>query len=278
VTPPVALAIAGSDSGGGAGLQADMKTFAALGVHGATVVTAITAQNTVRVSQVVPVAVDVVRAQLDAVLADLPVRAVKTGLLATADVIDLVAGMADEDRLPNLVVDPVMTASVGERLLDADAASLYRTRLLPLAAVFTPNCAEAQVLLGRPLHGLDELRVAAGELAAMTDGVVVVTGGESPAGDDAAVIDVVAERGDLEILTGPRVVTTNSHGTGCTFASAIAAHLARGLGPREAVRVAKQFVCRALEGAAHWQLGSGSGPLDHFHSHARSDHSQLEDT
>jgi hydroxymethylpyrimidine kinase/phosphomethylpyrimidine kinase len=225
----------------------------------------VTAQNTVGISRVVPLPPEVVRAQIDGVLDDFPVRAVKTGLLATRDIVELVATLAGEGRLPNLVVDPVMVASVGTRLLDAEGAALYRTRLLPVAAVFTPNRSEAEALVGRRLGGLDDVRSAACELAAGTEGLVVITGGDAPTADGAAAVDVVAGRGGVELLTGPRVDTRNTHGTGCTFASAIAAALAWGSGPLDAVHSAKDFVRRALEGAARWQLGSGPGPLDHFH-------------
>jgi len=265
MTPPVALTIAGSDSSAGAGIQADVKTFAALGVYAATAVTAVTAQSSSEVRLVFALPAAVVAAQVEAVLDDLPVRAVKTGMLATAEVVELVADLAAAGRLPNLVVDPVMAASVGTRLLDEDAEHLYRTRLLPAATVFTPNRQEAEVLLGHPLPTLDEVRRAAIELAGLTRGVVVVTGGDTTADGDGRVTDVVACGDRAVLLTAPRVDTANTHGTGCTFASAVAAGLARGSEPIAAVRAAQQFVHRALAGAATWEFASGHGPLDHFH-------------
>jgi hydroxymethylpyrimidine/phosphomethylpyrimidine kinase len=262
MTPPVALTIAGSDSGGGAGVQADLKTFAALGVFGTSAITALTAQNTAAVLGVLPIDTAFVVAQAEAVLEDLTVRAVKTGLLATPDTVEAVADLAEADRLANLVVDPVMVASSGDRLLDPAAEALYRDRLLPLAAVATPNLREAGVLLGTPLRTLDERRDAARALGAAGAGVVVITGGDAQSGDEA--VDVVWGVDHLTELSAPRVATRNTHGSGCTFAAAIAAGLARGESVRDALVAAKSFVHDAIERASCWQLGSGHGPLNHF--------------
>jgi hydroxymethylpyrimidine/phosphomethylpyrimidine kinase len=264
VTPPVALTIAGSDSSGGAGVQADLKTFAALGVFGASAFTALTAQNTCGVDGVLPVPPAFVVAQIEAVLADLPVRAVKTGMLATVGVVEAVAGLADAGRLPSLVVDPVMVASSGARLLDPDAEQGYVTRLLPRARVLTPNLSEAEVLLGATIGTLAEQREAARALGALGPQVVVVKGGHAvaDAGDDA--VDVVWDGARLSELRAPRVATRNDHGTGCTFASAITAALAGGAGTADALASAKAYVARAVAGGARWRLGSGHGPLDHF--------------
>ena len=261
MNPPVALTIAGSDSGAGAGIQADLKTFAALRVFGTCAITAVTAQNTAEVRAVHPLPVALVRAQVEAVLDDFEVAAVKTGMLATSAIVELVADLADAGRLPVLVVDPVMVASTGARLLDEEAERLHLKRLLPAATVFTPNLLEAGVLLGREVRTSGEQREAARELAAHTDGVVVVKGGHAT-GD---AVDVVCDGASVSELPASRVDTINNHGSGCSFASATAAGLAHGLRADDALRRAKDFVHRAIEGAARWNLGSGHGPLDHFH-------------
>ncbi|HEY6318924.1 MAG TPA: bifunctional hydroxymethylpyrimidine kinase/phosphomethylpyrimidine kinase [Acidimicrobiia bacterium] len=262
MTPPVALTVAGSDSGGGAGIQADLKTFAALGVFGTSAVTALTAQHTAAVRAVRPVDADFVVAQVDAVLEDLPVAAVKTGLLATTETVDAIAELAAAGRLPNLVVDPVMVSSTGTRLLAGDAARAYRERLLPHARVMTPNCREAAALLDRPIDGVADQRDAAHALAALGPAIVVVTGGDGHAGGDA--LDVVVGVDGLDELARPRVDTANTHGSGCSFAAAIAAGLALGCPPRAALETAKAFVHEAIRTAAAWQLGAGHGPLNHF--------------
>ena len=261
MTPSVALTIAGSDSGGGAGIQADLKTFAALHVFGTCAITAVTAQNTAEVRAVHPLPTDIVRQQIEAVLDDFSVRAVKTGMLATAEIVELVADLGDAGRLPNLVVDPVMVSSSGARLLDAAAEEGYLERLLPAATVFTPNLFEAGVLLKCDVRSPEDQVAAARELATRTRGVVVVKGGhaEGDAVDVVCVGDVITE------LRASRVATSNNHGSGCSFASATAALLARGLSRPDALPQAKKFVHRAIEGAARWDLGSGHGPLDHFH-------------
>jgi hydroxymethylpyrimidine/phosphomethylpyrimidine kinase len=264
MTPTVALTIAGSDSGGGAGIQADLKTFAACGVFGTSAITAVTAQNTAEVRAVNAVPADIVVAQVEAVLDDFDVRAVKTGLLATAANIVAVADLADAGRLPNLVVDPVMVSSSGHRLLDDDAQRLYVERLFPRAVVVTPNLWEAGVLLGTELHTLADQRDAAERLASLGPRVVVVKGGHAADDTGPLAVDVVAIDGDVIELAAPRIDTAHNHGSGCTFASAVAAHLALGRPPIDAVRAAKDFVHRAITGGARWNLGAGHGPLDHF--------------
>jgi hydroxymethylpyrimidine/phosphomethylpyrimidine kinase len=259
-TPPVALTIAGSDSGGGAGIQADLKAFAALGVFGTVAITAITAQNTVAVERVDVLEPALVEAQIDAVLRDLPVAAVKTGMLATAEIIELVARRAGAGDLPHLVVDPVMVASSGDRLLDDSAEDAYRELLFPHAEVITPNLHEASVLVGRTLETLADARDAASEIAGEGSAWIVVKGGHL----DGPATDVVVHEGTVAELTGDRVHTANVHGTGCSFGSATAAGLAQGLTPFSALRQAKDFVNRAVKGAAGWQLGTGHGPIDHF--------------
>ncbi len=261
MNPPVALTIAGSDSGGGAGLQADLRAFAALGVFGTSVVTAVTAQNTTAVTDVHVVPAATVDAQLSAVLDDLPVAAVKTGMLATAELVALVADRAAAGALPNLVVDPVLVSATGHRLLQEDAIATYRERLFPHAMVVTPNLIEAGVLVGRDVTTHDDAVAAAHEIAALGPSIVVVKGGHAT-GEQA--IDVVVLGEDVEELDAARVDTDNTHGTGCTFAASVAAGLASDLGPRDAIRQAKRYVTACIAGGAHWELGSGHGPLDHL--------------
>ena len=264
MTPPVALTIAGSDSGGGAGIQADLKTFAALGVFGTSAITALTAQNTVGVRGIHPVPAGFVVEQVEAVLDDLPVRAVKTGMLGTAAVVSAVAGLAASGRLPSLVVDPVMVASSGDRLLEPQAERLYVEALVPHAAVLTPNRREAEVLLGAPIRTLADQREAARALGALGAAAVVVKGGHAVSDARGRAVDVLWDGSSLLELPAPWIDTPNNHGTGCSFAAATAAALARGSGVREAVEAAKAFVHRAVTGGAGWRLGGGHGPLDHF--------------
>ena len=261
MNPPVALTIAGSDSGGGAGLQADLRAFGQQGAFGTSAVTAVTAQNTLGVTDVHVVPVTSVDAQLTAVLDDLPVAAVKTGMLATAEIVELVASYAAAGRLPRLVVDPVLVSATGHRLLEEAAVSRYRERLLPHALVATPNLVEAGVLLGRELHDLADARRAARELADTGTRVVVVKGGHL---SGPASVDVVVVDGELHELTAERIPTGNTHGTGCTFAAACAAGLAAGLEPLPALQRAKRYVTSCISGAVSWRLGAGCGPLDHL--------------
>lgn len=264
-TPPVALTIAGSDSGGGAGIQADLKTFAALGVFGTSAITAITAQNSLGVHRIVALEPELVVEQVRAVLEDFAPRAAKTGMLASAAIIDAISALAAAHLLPVLVVDPVMVSSSGARLLDRDAEQAYLRSLIPLARVVTPNLHEAGVLLGSTITSYDEQRDAARELARVGAAYTVVKGGHPTKGAEDHAIDVVY-RGDVLVaeLAAPRVTTQNTHGSGCCFAAAIAAGLASGLDDLAAIRHAKDFVYRAIQGGANWKLGSGPGPLDHF--------------
>jgi hydroxymethylpyrimidine/phosphomethylpyrimidine kinase len=261
MTPPVALTIAGSDSGGGAGIQADLRAFGQLGAFGASVVTAVTAQNTLAVTDVHVIPAATVAAQLAAVLDDLPVAAVKTGMLATAELVELVASHAAAGRLPQLVVDPVLASATGHRLLEEDAISFYRERLLPHALVTTPNLTEAGLLLGRDLHDLDDARAAAAELADEGARVVVVKGGHL---SGPRSVDIVVTGGEVHELAADRIETPNTHGTGCTFAAACAAGLAAGLDVLPALEQAKRYVTSCIAGAADWTLGAGCGPLDHL--------------
>ena len=264
MTPPVALTIAGSDSSGGAGIQADLKSFAALGVFGASAITALTAQNTRGVRGVHPVPADVVVAQVEAVLDDLDVRAVKTGMLATVDVVRVVAELARAGRLPRLVVDPVMVASSGDRLLEEAAERAYVDQLIPHATVLTPNLRETEVLLGASIDSLEDQREAARSLGALGPRVVVVKGGHAVRGAGDVAVDVVWDGAAVRELSAPRVATVNTHGTGCSFASAVAAGLASGLAIWPALQQAKLYVWAGISGGARWRLGGGHGPLDHF--------------
>jgi len=254
---PVALTIAGSDSGGGAGVQADLKTFAAMGVHGASAITAITAQNTVGVTEILEVPPGMVRAQIEAVMTDIGAAAAKTGMLSSAQIIEVVCAAVVEHNIRNLVVDPVMVAKGGARLLRDDAVDALRIRLLPLAAVVTPNLPEAEVLLGRPVRTLDERRQAARDLVALGARAAVVKGGH--AGDQLA-IDHYFDGAQLVELHSSRIQTTNTHGSGCVFSAAIAAALAKGSDPLAAVHQAKEFITGAIERAL--EVGRGHGPVN----------------
>ncbi|MHB8330093.1 MAG: bifunctional hydroxymethylpyrimidine kinase/phosphomethylpyrimidine kinase [Acidimicrobiales bacterium] len=259
--PPVVLTVAGSDSAAGAGLQADLKTFAAHGVFGTSVVTAVTAQNTAEVLGVELLDAAFVDLQLQAVLSDLPVGAVKTGMLGSSANVATVGRWAAAGRLPNLVVDPVLVASTGRPLLDDDGVRAYVEVLLPHALVATPNTLEASVLAAMTVTDLDTMAEAARRLALLGTSVVVVKGGHL---GGAQAPDVVLCDGEITVLDSPRIESSNDHGTGCTLSASIAARLAFGASPLQAVREAKQYVTGAIRGAAAWRMGRGRGPLDHF--------------
>jgi hydroxymethylpyrimidine/phosphomethylpyrimidine kinase len=252
------MTIAGSDSSAGAGIQADLKTFAALGVYGTSVITAITAQNTRGVCRVQEVSPELVAAQIDAVLSDIGADVVKTGMLPSAAIVDVVVEKVREYGLTELVVDPVMRAEGGEPLLAEDAVAAVRDRLLPLALVVTPNLSEAAALVGRHLDGWDDMRWAAREIVGMGARNVVIKGGHL----DGPAIDLLYDGRDFHEFSAPRVDTRNTHGTGCTFASAIAASLAKGSTVGQAVAAAKAYVTKALQQS--YPLGQGAGPVHHF--------------
>ena len=256
----VVLTIAGSDSGGGAGIQADLRTFAAHRVHGTSAITAVTAQNSVTVTDYVALDPRMVVAQVEAVASDMKVAAVKTGMLANRDIVAAVADVVSRLRLPHLVVDPVMVAKGGARLLDADAERAYVERLLPLAEVLTPNLMEAEALLGRTVRTREAMRDAALELRGRGPRAVVVKGGHLP-GDEA--VDVFYDGERLVELPAARVDTRNTHGTGGTYAAAIAARLAEGTDVLDAVRGAKDYVTEAIRRS--YSVGRGHGPVDHLH-------------
>lgn len=254
-----AITIAGSDSGGGAGIQADLKTFAALGVYGTSAVAAITAQNTRTVAAAVPVDTDLVILQIETVAADITLHATKTGMLATAALVEAVAATIEELSLPNVVVDPVMIAKSGDALLDADAVGTIRTALLPRARVVTPNLPEAEVLSGVSIRSIDDARRAARAIHRFGAGAVVIKGGHS---NDNPIVDLLFDGRDFTELPTPRIDTRNTHGTGCTFASAIAAWLAHDVPLGDAVARAQAYVAGAIRHAL--AVGHGHGPLDHF--------------
>jgi hydroxymethylpyrimidine kinase/phosphomethylpyrimidine kinase len=254
---PVALTIAGSDSGGGAGIQADLKTFAALGVHGTSAITAITAQNTLGVTEIHEVPPGMVQAQIEAVMADIGAAAAKTGMLSSAAIIEVVCAAILVHNIRNLVVDPVMVAKGGARLLRDDAVDVMRRRLLPLAAVVTPNLPEAEVLLGRPIRTIDERRQAARDLVGLGAHAAVVKGGHA---EGQLAIDHYFDGVQLVELQSPRIDTTNTHGSGCVFSAAIAAALAKGSDPLAAVHEAKEFITGAIERSL--EVGRGHGPVN----------------
>ena len=259
----IALTIAGSDSSGGAGVEADLKTFSALGVYGACTITALTAQNTRGVFAVHDVPADFVAAQLDAVFSDLDVSAVKIGMLVTAATIDTVAAALDRYRPRNIVLDPVMAASSGQRLLREDAIDRLRA-LIRRVHVLTPNLPEAAALLAAPLARDEaEMRVQAEKLLVLGVGAVLIKGGHLQGADSVDVL--VDERGSAR-FAAPRLATANTHGTGCTLASAIAAGLAKGLPLEAAVKQAKAYVSAAIAAADRLGVGSGRGPVHHFHA------------
>jgi len=256
------LTIAGSDSGGGAGIQADLKAFAARGVYGMSALTAITAQNTVGVQGVFELPADFVAQQIDSVMEDIGADAWKTGMLSNAEIIQAVADRARHYRVERLVVDPVMVAKSGDPLLRPEAREALIEALLPLAYVITPNHHEAQVLTGLEIRTVEDMRRAAVAIHEMGARYVVVKGGHLPEAADA--VDVLYDGQTFTEFDAPRLETPNTHGTGCTFASAIAAELAKGHPVPEAVRIAKAYLTAALRAAVDLQIGHGHGPLNHF--------------
>ena len=258
----IALTIAGSDSGGGAGIQADLKTFSALGVYGASVITAVTAQNTRAVTAVEAISSALIRAQIEAVFADLPPQAVKTGMLGDSQTICTVADSLAAVALPYLVIDPVMVAKSGDKLLADAAIATLRERLIPLATLITPNLPEAGELLGRPVTTRDDMPQAAADLLALGCRAVLLKGGHL-AGD--ASDDLLLTTGGATWLSAARHPGKNTHGTGCTLSAAITAGLARGLALINAVHAAKDYIGAAIAAADRLHVGSGHGPLHHFH-------------
>ncbi|MFO1070165.1 MAG: bifunctional hydroxymethylpyrimidine kinase/phosphomethylpyrimidine kinase [Geminicoccaceae bacterium] len=263
MTVPTALTIAGSDSGGGAGIQADLKTFSALGVYGLSAITALTAQNTQAVTAIHEVPPAMVRAQLDAVFDDIRIDAVKIGMLSHPDIIATVAAVLAQRRPRFVVIDPVMVAKSGDRLLRAESVAALRDRLLPLATLITPNLPEAADLLGQPaVTERRQMAATAARLQGLGVPNVLLKGGHLEAGDSPDLLLAGAEHYWLE---GVRVPTRNTHGTGCTLSSAITALLARGRPLPQAVAEAKRWLEGALRGADGLGVGHGHGPVHHFH-------------
>lgn len=258
--PPRVLSIAGSDSGGGAGIQADLKTMSALGCFGMTAITAITAQNTqgVRAIQALPPAL--LEQQIDAVVEDIGVDAVKIGMLHDPEVVRAVARAIDRHRLERVVLDPVMVATSGDRLIAQETVAVLVAELFPRAAVITPNLDEAGWFVGHAIPSADALEGAARELRAMGARGVLLKGGHL---SGPVLTDLLLDEQGSTRWSGERITTPNTHGTGCTLSSAIACGLARGLALREAVAAAREYVRAALHGSAHWRLGQGHGPLNH---------------
>jgi hydroxymethylpyrimidine/phosphomethylpyrimidine kinase len=254
-----ALTIGGSVYGGGAGIQADLKTFAAHGVYGTSAITAVTAQNTLGVTAWEPVSIDLVVAQIEAVASDIGADAVKTGMLANAGIVSAVGAALRRLNLPHLVVDPVMIAKGGDRLLQVSAVAAIRDELLPLAHVVTPNIPEAEVLAGVSVTSLEHMREAGRRILALGPRVVLVKGGHLQGSDST---DIACSRDGFFEFRAPRLDTVHTHGTGCTLASAIAANLALGLDDHEAISRAKAYVDGALRHAPG--IGGGHGPLGHF--------------
>lgn len=255
---PRALTIAGSDSGGGAGIQADLKTFSAFGVFGMTAITAVTVQNTLGVAGFEALPPALVRDQIEAVASDIGVDAAKTGMLADATIVEAVADAVEASRIPNLVIDPVFVSKHGHALLAPDAVEVLRARLVPLATVITPNLPEAAGLVGFDVETPDDMRRAAAAIAELGPGAVLVKGGHARAGAVSA--DLLLLEGEETWFEAPRIDTPHTHGTGCTLSAAIAASLARGDDLRGAVRAGKTFVTEAIRHAL--ALGDGIGPVD----------------
>lgn len=263
MTTPIALTIAGSDSSGGAGIQADLKTFAALGVYGASAITALTAQNTMGVRGIHQVPAAFVTAQIDAVFSDLAVGAVKIGMVAELSVIDAIAAGLKRWSPKHVVFDPVMVATAGDRLLAAEAVDALRTKLIPLASLITPNLPEAAALLDEPMAS-DEAAIErqGRRLLALGCQAVLIKGGH---GQGSESIDYLVDADSTIVLAAPRISTANTHGTGCSLSSAIAAELAKGEDMASAVRNAKRWISAAIEAADRFTVGHGHGPVHHFH-------------
>ena len=254
-----ALTIAGSDSGAGAGIQADLKTFAALGVYGTCAITAITAQNTIGVAAVLAVNAKLVGAQIDAIIADIGAHAVKTGMLANSAIIEMVAKKIRQHRLINIVVDPVMVATSGDLLIEKSAVAALRSKLIPLARIVTPNIPEAEVLAGIKLRGADEIREAAIRIVKMGAKTVLIKGGHLK----GSAVDLFYDGKKFVALNAPRIRSKNTHGTGCTLSAAIAAGLAKGQKLETAVINAKRYITDALRHG--YRIGSGHSPVHHFY-------------
>ncbi len=268
MTIPIALTIAGSDSSGGAGIQADLKTFAACGVYGASVIAALTAQNTQGVTAIHQVPADFITAQIDAVFSDLDVRAVKIGMVSQRAAIEAIVAGLDRWTKGNVVVDPVMVATSGDRLLAPDAVDAVRSMLIQRAVLITPNLPEAAALLDAPLATREEEIVEQGKrLLALGCGAVLIKGGH---GEGAESTDYLIGKDGIVTLAARRIATRNTHGTGCSLSSAVAAGLAKGETLETAVRQAKAYITAAIAAADRLNVGHGHGPVHHFHAFDRA--------
>jgi len=257
------LSIAGSDSGGGAGIQADLKTMSALGCYGMSVITALTAQNTVGVTGIHPVPPEFVAEQMDAVLTDIGADAVKIGMLYSAQLIEVVAQRLKKYKAANIVLDPVMIAQSGDKLLRDDAIRAIADHLMPLADVVTPNLPEAEILLQRRIENLEDMRAAAADLADFGSRSILIKGGHLDL-DTSTDLLYLADEKRVVVLRAARIPSRNNHGTGCTLSSAIAARLARGDDLETAARMAKDYIENAIRAGARYSLGRGHGPVHHF--------------
>ena len=255
-----ALTIAGSDSGGGAGIQADLKTFTAFGVFGMSSITALTAQNTIGVQGIFEVTPEFIMEQIKSIMSDIGTDAAKTGMLANEKIVKTVAEAIEKFYIPNVVVDPVMIAKSGDALLSESARQTIKQRLIPLATVVTPNVFEAEAMLDMNIKTIDDMKNAAEQLKKTDCKWIVIKGGHLQNKNEA--IDVVFDGQDFHLLTSPRFDTKNTHGTGCTFSSAIAAGLAKGYAPLKAIQQAKQFISEAIRQS--YPIGKGHGPTNHF--------------
>lgn len=261
---PIALTIAGSDSGGGAGIQADLKTFSALGVYGASVITALTAQNTKGVTGIHDAPADFITAQMDAVFSDLDVKAVKIGMVARREAVDAIVAGLDRWSPPHVVFDPVMVATSGDRLLSSDAVDALRTKLFPRAHLITPNLPEAAALLNESIAESDQdIEQQGRRLLAFGCPAVLIKGGH---GHGPESTDYLIDASGVIRLAAPRIATANTHGTGCSLSSAIAAGLAKGFGLERSVRDAKAYISAAIAAADRLNVGHGHGPIHHFHA------------
>jgi hydroxymethylpyrimidine/phosphomethylpyrimidine kinase len=258
---PRAMTIAGSDSGAGAGIQADLKTFAAHGVYGTSVITAVTAQNTSEVLAIAEVPEEVIAHQIDGVLDDIGADAIKTGMLSSASIIEVVADRIEAWGVTNLVIDPVMVAKSGDALLQPDAVRTLARRLLPLALMVTPNLPEAETLSGIHITGDESEEDAARKIAGLGARYVVIKGGHRNSADAT---DLIFDGTSFQRISSARIATRNTHGTGCTFSAAIAANLALGCGPVQAIIRAKEYLSMAIQES--YAIGSGHSPVNHFHA------------
>lgn len=256
------LTIAGSDSGGGAGIQADIKAISAMGCYAASAITAITVQNTLGVQAVHPVPLDILRGQIDAVLSDIGADAIKIGMLHSSEVVNLVAEMIEKYQLRNIVLDPVMVSTSGHRLIEEDAVEVIKTRLMPLARVITPNVPEAEILAGCKIAGEDEFEAIARRLSDNGNVSVLMKAGHL-SGDSLVDYFYNAEDDSMTKLQSKRVQTRNTHGTGCTLSSAFAASLAKGENLTDAAILAKRYIEQAIISGAEYEIGKGHGPVNH---------------